>query len=57
MPEQYVEDFAAAAEVAEARSRLYIQPTRPVQPGPWMWFQIDADENVIDWVINDGVLP
>lgn len=52
----FVEDLVAASELAEATSRLFIQPTRPVQPGPWMWFQTDVDGNVIDWTINDGVL-
>lgn len=35
--------------------QVFVQLTRPVEVGPWIWYQIDINNNVIDCTINDGL--
>lgn len=34
--------------------QVFVQQTRPVTAGPWLWVQIDAENNPIDLIANDG---
>jgi hypothetical protein len=36
-------------------SSLFVQETRPVEAGPWMWWKTDAEGNLVDLIVNDGV--
>lgn len=35
-------------------SGVFVQETRPVAAGPWLWWQTDADGNLVDLTVNDG---
>lgn len=48
-------DTDATWVTPSAASQLtYIQTTRPVADGPWVWYQKDSNGNIIDFTINDG---
>ena len=34
--------------------QVFTQQTRPAQPGPWVWYETDADGKIIDLTVNDG---
>ena len=36
-------------------SSCFVQQARPVADGPWHWWQVDADGNIINLTINDGL--
>lgn len=33
---------------------VFVQMTRPVTLGPWIWWQTDATGAIIDMTVNDG---
>ena len=33
---------------------VFVQMTRPVSAGPWLWWQTDATGSIIDLTVNDG---
>lgn len=35
-------------------SRVFVQPDRPTQAGPWMWWRTSAGGTLLDLIINDG---
>ena len=43
-----------AGAVAGGSQEVYVQQTRPTNPGPWMWWKTDANGNIINLVVNDG---
>lgn len=49
-------DYAAGWSSAGGGSgtpRVFVQETRPVEPGPWVWWQTE-DGPIIDCIVNDG---
>lgn len=34
--------------------QIFVQSLRPVQPGPWLWWQTDQTGTIIDMIVNDG---
>jgi hypothetical protein len=34
---------------------VYVQQTRPVASGPWVWWETDASGAIVDCTVNDGV--
>lgn len=34
--------------------QVFVQQTRPTEPGPWMWWETDASGNLINLTVNDG---
>ena len=46
---------AAGADGADAAQLVYIQQTRPAEPGPWAWWVADAGGNIVNLIINNGV--
>jgi hypothetical protein len=41
---------------AAGSQEVFVQESRPPGLGPWMWWQTDADGNIIDLTIADGNL-
>ena len=33
---------------------VFVQQTRPSATGPWIWWETDADGEIIDLTVNDG---
>jgi hypothetical protein len=34
---------------------VFVQQTRPVAAGPWLWWETDALGNLVDLTVNDGL--
>ena len=39
---------------AGGAQQVFVQQTRPVEAGPWMWWEKDALGNIINLTVNDG---
>lgn len=35
--------------------QVFVQQTRPIEAGPWIWWETDVSGNVINLTVNDGV--
>lgn len=46
--------MAKQGEGGAAAQQVFVQQTRPVADGPWMWWQTDVLGNIIDLTVNDG---
>lgn len=33
---------------------VYVQQTRPVEPGPWVWWVKSASGALVNLIVNDG---
>ncbi len=47
----YVDANAGGAGSQE----VFVQQTRPITSGPWTWWVTNANNQIIDLIINDGV--
>jgi hypothetical protein len=47
-------DLGASGGGGGGAQEVFVQETRPVGAGPWMWWRTNPAGNIIDLTINDG---